>query len=240
MVGKPKDDPKSRLERLVKALRERKPIDQIAEAFGASEKLSKRAAWENDALHEAQMLKLQEIEPAFRTEIDGPVKRAFEAFGLSPGNPSDWQVLVTYFAHIHFGSATKPPGRPSKWTGERLCQLMFDFAVARNANPDFTNTKIFERMIKDKKHRDQYGSETTDALKDAYRKAKNPATNEVLARMQEAIQVTLWSTIRETINKTKIDLSDDEVRPLVPKLALDDALKLIESRWPSIKKALRN
>jgi hypothetical protein len=240
VMAKRKDTPEARLQRLAKALKERKPIDEIAEAFGIGEKLSERAAWENDALHEAQMRSLQEIDPDFTTKMDGPVQQAFDAFGLSPENPSDWRSLVTYFAYIHFGSPTKSPGRPSKWTGDRLCQLLFDFSAGQTANPNLTNTKIFERMIKDKSLRHRYGNETTDALKDAYRKAKNPVANQRLLQLQEAIQATIWSSMREAAKRAKIDLPDEKIRPLVPKLAMNQAFELIENHWPSIQKALKN
>jgi hypothetical protein len=60
-------------------------------------------------------------------DLDLPLKKAFEAFALDPGNPFHWRKLIAYFADVHFGPRQSRRGPQKLWSDDRLCQLLQDF-----------------------------------------------------------------------------------------------------------------
>jgi hypothetical protein len=58
--------------------------------------------------------------------LSEPLKKAFQTFGLDPGRPLAWRLLLYIFADTHFGSHPSRRGAPKKWTNRRWCDLLSD------------------------------------------------------------------------------------------------------------------
>jgi hypothetical protein len=85
-----------------------------------------------------------------------PVRDAFRAFGLDPGNPVHWEQLVHHLAAVHFG---RDAGAPKYWTSSRLCRLAADFAKAKFTNPDIkSETGLCKLLVTDKSFGGRYSN----------------------------------------------------------------------------------
>jgi hypothetical protein len=73
-----------------------------------------------------------------------PVRDAFRAFGLNPGNPAHWEQLIHHLAAVHFG---RDAGAPRLWTSSRLCRLAVDFANAKAAHPGKSETALCKLLV---------------------------------------------------------------------------------------------
>src|SRR5262249_4507527 len=90
----------------------------------------------------AASLWLDEKQPLLGSTLD-----AFKAFGLDYRSNNDWYRLVIHLARVVF-QKPHPAGQPRKWSNERLCRLLADFAAAKRKNPDANDTAICKGLEK--------------------------------------------------------------------------------------------
>lgn len=231
-MGKLKDDPKSRLERLAQTVKSEPITSDLYELFGLGEPQLSKFDWENKAIRTAAALDALALD--LKSATDGPLKIAFEKFNLSPENPYHWRELLTFFAFAHFGPKSNQGGPPKTWTAERLCQLLYDIAVKRQKKPSKFNAPIFRLLIADRSLKSRYSEETTDSLKDAYRNAKDPDCNETLALIRDATEQFWWSQARHLNEVTGAKISDERFARFIPDLSLRSAIQHIETKWPTL------
>ena len=89
------------------------------------------------------------------------VRDAFEAVGLDPGNPFDWEELITDLCEAHFGKRRK---RRQIWDDNRLARLAADFRKVQAENPGKTDEDIRKLLVTGKKFRDRYSKNKSHAL----------------------------------------------------------------------------
>jgi phosphoglycolate phosphatase-like HAD superfamily hydrolase len=81
---------------------------------------------------------------------DGPVRRAFKAFGLDPADPRHWRTLIDAFARAHFPDVRR--GAPRKWTKERIERLRKHVRIVLVAsmehNQPVTDMRTIAREVK--------------------------------------------------------------------------------------------
>ena len=175
------------------------------------------AAWSRDAR--------KAFDP---NNLDESTKAAFEKFKLDPRNPYHWRMLMLFFADAHFGDRAGR-GRPKKWNGESLCELLRHVSDARKKRPSAKRSDVFRSLVK----RAPYAGLEPDALKHAYAAALDPKRNKVLFDQRDAINQQHQSVI-ELVMKEKGMAVSDTTKKAIEVLALDQALRAIgapDSRW---------
>jgi hypothetical protein len=109
--------------------------------------------------------------------IDGPIGRAFEAFGLDPADPSDWRTLLLNLSHVLFPEPA-PPGRKQEWTAERYFSLLCEIDDLEARSPSLSRNKCFAHIAQKEGNRSPDAIEKrVDVLKAAYKRAQNPKLN---------------------------------------------------------------
>jgi hypothetical protein len=111
----------------------------------------------------------------------GPLSRAFKAFGLDHRNNRDRYSLALHLSRVLFPGRRRP-GRPTKWTAERLFLLLAQVASYKRQRPKPADTDIC-RWLQTKSYKD----EKLEALRRALRDARDPKRNSELAQLAELI-----------------------------------------------------
>ena len=101
-------------------------------------------------------------------EYGRAIEKAFDAFGLDPGQPDHWRVLLGILADILFGERSKGP-KP-RWDSETNKQLISDFDHLSATNPKGPQIHRFERLIRLKPER--YAGLRATTLKARYNEEK--------------------------------------------------------------------
>jgi hypothetical protein len=117
-----------------------------------------------------------------RDASERPILDAFKAFGLDHRSLSDWRALVSHLASVLFPTP-RPQGPPRKWTDERLCKLLADVAAYKRKNPEASDTAICSWLSKK-------WSKEPATLRRVLQDARNPARNDLLARMAYDLMMT--------------------------------------------------
>jgi hypothetical protein len=110
-----------------------------------------------------------------RDASERPILDAFKAFGLDHRSLSDWRALVSHLASVLFPTP-RPQGAPRKWTDERLCKLLADVATYKRKHTKASDTAICNWLSKK-------WSKEPATLRRLLQDARNPARNDLLARM---------------------------------------------------------
>jgi hypothetical protein len=110
--------------------------------------------------------------------VDGnpALKAAFNAFGLDLAKPGHQKLLLTLFAQCHFDS-NRGRGQPKQWDGEKLCQLLVDFATLKRRHPKHDEEKLCEQLTE----------VTAETLQRRLRDARKPSTNPFLKKIIEGL-----------------------------------------------------
>lgn len=118
--------------------------------------------------------------------LPAPALRAFDAFGLNPRCPGDWEELVFILADILFPRPLLRPGRPrgpGKWDSEALCQLLGDYCAIKRQFPKSSDVLICEKLVKDQVVGARYKSanQSPGTLRRNLQSARDPEKNHVLS-----------------------------------------------------------
>ncbi|MGE3626125.1 MAG: hypothetical protein AB7G34_07095 [Hyphomicrobiales bacterium] len=230
-MRKRQDDATLKINRLAAASRNRDVMAELRDALTAAN-LGKRPNWEDAAITEAQHQLQAAFDPSLWSRVEGPLKTAFDKFGLSPEHPHNWRLLLTYFAYAHYGPKPKRAGSPLKRTDDQLCQLLFDVASKRRSHSNASNAEIYRQLIRDRRLRTRYRDDTIHSLKKAFAAARDPSRNQILKSLATSNEITLSLLIRQGQEIADFDRGISE-------LALRLATQTIETKWPELKRARR-
>ncbi len=121
------------------------------------------------------------------SSYQSPLERAFEEFKLDPADPYDWNKLINDMAMVLFPEK-RPAGRKTLWTGDRYYRLIFDVDDFLQRNPRGTHNAAFLALaVEEAKGKDASSrspasvQKRANALRTAYRKARNPDCNSALS-----------------------------------------------------------
>jgi hypothetical protein len=124
---------------------------------------------------------MQDILSSFATQvgdsqIDRPVRAAFQKAGLDQKNPLHWRVLMWMFAQSYFG----PKPLSKHWTANKYCELIYDVEQLK------TKRKLKDRSACENIAKRGYYKNGTkplgkERLRKALREARSPKFNGVLA-----------------------------------------------------------
>jgi len=131
---------------------------------------------------------------------DAPLIAAFKSAGLSPQNPLHWRALLSMFAEVHFA---KTKTKTQRWGPEGLFKLFIDYITIKSENPGATETKIAEKLQKDKRFREKYQRYNDAAFRKLIRQAKSPKTNVLLRHLE--MMDALLQLIRDDYEQRSIE-----------------------------------
>lgn len=154
------------------------------------------------------------------TDLAPSLRIAFEKFKLDPRDPHNWWMLLGFFADAHFGRSI---GRPKKWNGESLCDLLRKISDVRKNSPKAKPSDVFRILVKKGA---RYSEMKADALKHAYSAALNRRRNVTLFRIVDENKTSYRKILEFTSAENGLPLRASVERQ-IEKLALADALRAI-------------
>ncbi|MBP0115316.1 MULTISPECIES: hypothetical protein [Bradyrhizobium] len=168
-----------------------------------------------------------DLESPFISSWDRSPRGAFKAFNLDPRDPFSWRILLGYYTQSHIGR-----GRPAKWDGESLCNLLRHISKARQNKPSAKQSEIYQSLIKRKA---PYHGKTESYLKHGHRLALDLDRNDILRARRDLVAQGYLEAVRVGYVERGSELTaSDERRIKNSTLVLDEALELIgapNSRW---------
>jgi hypothetical protein len=167
-------------------------------------------------------------------DLDGPLKKAFQAFGLEPRNPFHWRKLLAYFSAVHFNPRQPRRGPHRLWSDDRLCQLLQDCDQIRRQRALVLGSKISDLEVCKwlKRHSTlgkAYAGFDAKTLLRNLQRARNPREN---ARLGEMFSKAAELSIAQLRAATKSGVVlDQKWERLVRSMVLKQAIRVVASGW---------
>jgi len=168
-------------------------------------------------------------------DLDQPLKKAFQAFGLDPRNPFHWRKLLAYLADVHFGPRQPRRGRDTLWSDDRLCQLLQDFDQIRRQRTLVPGSKISDIEVCKwlKRHstlgKTYAGLDAKTLLRNLQR-ARNPRENCRLGELVSKVADPFIARLRAAAKESGLVL-DPKWEQQVRSMALDQVIKAVSRGW---------
>jgi hypothetical protein len=168
-------------------------------------------------------------------DLDQPLKKAFQAFGLDPRNPFHWRKLLAYLADVHFGPRQPRRGRDTLWSDDRLCQLLQDFDQIRRQRALVPGSKVSDIEVCKwlKRHstlgKTYAGLDAKTLLRNLQR-ARNPEENCRLRELVSKVADPFIARLRAAAKRRSLVL-DPKSEPQVRSMALERVIKVLSSGW---------
>jgi hypothetical protein len=188
----------------------------LAHLIAAARRLRGRGRWQGQGIPLSLIgdLDLHRLRPNIDPQNNQSLRAAFEAFDLDPGVPEHWRLLLALLAEAYFVPRLRRGGT-KQWDGNRLCQLLVDFAAVekKKGNQDLTDGEICKCVKADfpKRYRDVKAETILRRLQ----AARDPAANEFLGNVLRALPPV-------------------DPRGMTAKQRRDFVVKLIGQRWRPI------
>ncbi len=78
------------------------------------------------------------------------LRAAFDKFGLNPGDPFSWRILLSVLAFVEFGKRPRgKAGAPKKWNEERLGELRAALKQIEAGGSTLSEKEIARRLARD-------------------------------------------------------------------------------------------
>jgi hypothetical protein len=167
-------------------------------------------------------------------DLDKPLKKAFEVFGLDPRNPFHWRKLLAYFSDAHFASQRRR-GPQELWSDDRLCQLLRDFDRIKRQLLVVPGSKIgdlelCERLKRHSTLNKTYAEFSAKTVLRNLQRARNPRENCLLGEMVSKVAAPIIAKLRAAAKKGGVVL-DQKLEREVRSMALKQVIKAIFSGW---------
>jgi len=227
------------------ALRLRKHIDMETNPLAHALNLVNEAALQGAAYKAAQTFRETDWDDVARRsraahyalsldDLDKPLKKAFEVFGLDPRNPFHWRKLLAYFSDAHFASQRRR-GPQELWSDGRLCQLLQDFDRIKRQLLVVPGSKIgdlelCERLKRHSSLGKTYAQFSAKTVLRNLQRARNPTENCLLGETVAKVAEPIIAKLRAAAKKEGIVL-DQKWEREVRSRALKQVIKVISSGW---------
>lgn len=168
-------------------------------------------------------------------DLDKPLKKAFQAFGLDPRNPFHWRKLLAYFCDVHFDPRQRRRGPQKLWSDGRLCQLLQDFDQIKRQRTLVPGSKISDlEVCKWLKRHSSLGKTYAEfRVKTVLRnlqRARNPRENCLLGEMVSIVAEPFIAQLHAASDERGIVL-DEKWERQVRSRTLEQVIKAVSREW---------